>query len=113
MGMLFFGYAGVAMWLLVPFVITFSLGWGSIATTRAALLRQHFGRSSLGTILGLVSGATMVGSIAGPPAAGWVFDTWGSYQGIWLGIAALTLMGVIFILTMPQADSTIQPASKG
>ncbi|MFC2048337.1 MFS transporter, partial [Chloroflexota bacterium] len=113
MGMLFFGYAGGAVWLLVPFVITFSFGWGSIAITRMAILRQYFGRSSLGTILGLLSGATMVGSITGPPVAGWVFDTWGSYQGIWLGIAALTLMSLVLLLTMPHGDSTIQPASKG
>ncbi|MFC2025546.1 MFS transporter, partial [Chloroflexota bacterium] len=113
MGMLFFGYAGVAVWLLVPFVFTFGLGWGSNATIRMALVRQYFGRRSFGTILGLIAGATMVGSIAGPPVAGWVFDTWGSYQGIWLAMAALTLMGLVLILTMPHEDSTIQPASKG
>ncbi|MFC1941542.1 MFS transporter, partial [Chloroflexota bacterium] len=112
-GVLFFSYAGGAVWLLVPFVITFSLGWGSSATTRIALLRQYFGRSSFGTILGFTTGVTMVGSIAGAPVAGWVFDTWGSYQGIWLGIAALTLMGLVLILTMPHTDSTIQLAGKG
>ncbi|MFC2048249.1 MFS transporter [Chloroflexota bacterium] len=113
MGMLFFGYAGEAVWLLVPFVFTFGLGWGSIVTTRIALLRQYFGRSSFGTILGFSVGVSTVGTMAGPPLAGWVFDTWGSYQGIWLGIAALTLMGLVLILTMPHADSTIQAASKG
>ena len=113
MGMLFFGYASVAVWLLVPFVITFSLGWGSIATTKAAILRQYFGRSSLGTIFGFSAGVAMVGNIVSPPLAGWVFDTWGSYQGIWLCIAALTLMAMVLILTIPRADSTIQPTSKG
>ncbi|MFC2047910.1 MFS transporter [Chloroflexota bacterium] len=113
MGMLFFGYAGRAVWLLVPFVITFSLGWGSNATTRMAILRQYFGRNSVGTIFGFSAVVTMVGNIGGPPVAGWVFDTWGSYQGIWLGIAALTLMGLVLILTMPHEDSTLQPAGKG
>ncbi|MFC1941346.1 MFS transporter, partial [Chloroflexota bacterium] len=107
------GYADGAVWLLVPFVITFSLGWGSSITTRIALLRQYFGRSNFGTILGFTTGVTMVGNIIAPPLAGWVFDTWGSYQGIWLGTAALTLMGLVLMLTMPHADSTIQPASKG
>ncbi|MFC2025547.1 MFS transporter, partial [Chloroflexota bacterium] len=113
MGMLFFSYAGEAVWLLVPFVFTFSVGWGAGATTRVALLRQYFGRASFGTILGFVSGVAVIGTIAGPPVAGWVFDTWGSYQGIWLAIAALTLTAVVLTLTMPHVDSTIQAASKG
>ncbi|MFC2048251.1 nitrate/nitrite transporter, partial [Chloroflexota bacterium] len=113
MGLLFFNYASGAVWLLVPFVITFSLGWGFTLTTRMALIRQYFGRSSLGTIFGFMTGVLMVGNIASPPLAGWVFDTWGSYQGIWLAMAALTLMAVILILTIPHEDSTIQPASKG
>ncbi|MFC2047838.1 MFS transporter [Chloroflexota bacterium] len=112
-GMLFFGYVGVAVWLLVPFVITFGLGWGSISTSRIALTRQYFGRISFGTIFGFTVGISMLGDMAGPPVVGWAFDTWGSYQGIWLGITALTLMGLVLVLTMPHDDSTIQPAGKG
>ena len=108
-GMLCFGYvAGGVTWLLVPFVITFSFGWGGSVTTRMTLLRKYFGRSSFGTILGFTSGVMMVGHIAGAPLAGWVFDTWGSYQGIWFAFVSLTLAGLVLALTTPRIGNTVR-----
>ena len=63
------------MWLLVPFIITFSLGWGSLVTTRIAFQRESFGRGSIGKILGFTSGTMMVGNVVGYPLVGMVFDT--------------------------------------
>jgi len=108
-GMLCFGYvAGGVTWLLVPFVIIFSFGWGGSVTTRMTLLRKYFGRSSFGTILGFASGVMMVGHIAGAPLAGWVFDTWGSYQGIWFAFVSLTLVGLVLALTAPRIGNTVK-----
>ncbi len=107
-GMLFLGYVTTGrMWLLVPFIITVSIGWGLSVTTRISLLREYFGRSSFGTILGLMSGIMMLGSVAGAPLAGWVFDTWGSYQGAWLGYSAVALVGTVIAFTIPSYSSTI------
>ena len=108
-GMLSFGYvARGATWLLVPFVIVFSFGWGGSVTTRMTLLRKYFGRSSFGTILGFISGVMMVGQISGAPLAGWVFDTWGSYQGIWFGLVPLTLVSLVLALTTPRIGNTVK-----
>ncbi|MFC1934651.1 MFS transporter [Chloroflexota bacterium] len=96
------------MWLFTPFIVTFSLGWGINVTTRVALLREYFGRGSFGTILGFTSGVAFVGHIAGPPLVGWVFDTWGSYQGTWLGYGTITIVGVVLALTIPSFSSTIR-----
>ena len=105
-GLLFFGYVTAErIWLLVPFIITLSLGWGFNNTTRIALLRDYFGRSSFGTILGFLSGIAMIGNISGAPLAGWVFDTWGSYQGAWLSFSALTLLGAVLGFTLPASSS--------
>jgi len=93
------------MWLVVPFIIAFSLGWGVSVTSRIAVLREYFGRGSFGTILGFTSGIMMLGNIAGAPLAGWVFDNWGSYQGAWLGFGAITLLGVVLTLTTPPPAS--------
>ncbi len=102
-GLLFFGYITTErIWLLVPFIITLSLGWGINNTTRIALLRDHFGRSNFGTILGFLSGIAMIGNISGAPLAGWVFDTWGSYQGAWLSSSVLTLLGAALMFTIPS-----------
>jgi len=106
-GLLLFGLVITErMWLMVPFVITFSLGWGFSVTSRISVLREYFGRSSFGTILGFTSGIMMIGNVAGAPLAGWIYDTWGSYQGAWLGFSALTLFGTVLVLTTPTSGST-------
>jgi MFS family permease len=108
-GLLLFGFVTTReMWLLVPFIITFGLGWGCNVTTRVSLLREYFGRASFGTILGFMSGIMMLGNIAGTPLAGWVFDTWGTYQGAWLGYGALTIVGAILAFTIPSSNGTIR-----
>ncbi|MFC1966906.1 MFS transporter [Chloroflexota bacterium] len=114
-GLLLFSYVNTGMmWLLVPFIITFSFGWGFNNTTRITLLRDYFGRGSFGTILGFLSGIMMLGHITGAPLAGWVFDTWGSYQGAWLSYGTLTLVGVVLVLTIPSSSSTMrQPDQLG
>ena len=100
--------AGGETWLLVFFAIVFGFGWGSSVTTRMTLLRKYFGRSSFGTILGFASGVMMIGSIIGSPLAGWVFDTWGSYQGMWFGLVSLTLVGLVLALTTPAISNTVK-----
>jgi len=112
-GLLLFGYVTTGMmWLLAPFIITFSLGWGCGVTTRISLIREYFGRGSFGTILGFLSGLMMLGMIAGAPLAGWVFDTWGSYKGAWLGFSALTIVGAVLALTIPSSNGTIRQSDQ-
>ncbi|MFC1904314.1 MFS transporter [Chloroflexota bacterium] len=108
-GLFFFEHITLGrMWLLVPFIISFSLGWGTSVTTRITLQRDYFGRGSLGTILGFTSGMMMLGAMTGAPLAGWVFDTWGSYKGAWLGFCAFTIAGAVLALTIPSYGSTIR-----
>jgi MFS family permease len=106
-GVFVFGCLSIErLWLLVPFILTLSLGWGGSVTTRLTLLREYFGRRSFGTIMGFMSGVMMVGHITGAPLAGLIWDTWGSYQGAWLGFGALTLLGAFLVFTLPPAAST-------
>ncbi len=105
-GLLLFGLVTPErMWLMVPFVTTFSLGWGLSVTSRISMLREYFGRSSFGTILGFTSGVMMIGNVAGAPLAGWIYDTWDSYQGAWLGFGALALFGTVLVLATPASAS--------
>ncbi len=106
-GMLIFGYISADMtWLVVLFVVTFSLGWGWSVTSRLSLMRESFGRSNFGKIMGFISGMMMLGHITGAPLAGWAFDTWGTYQGAWLSYSAITLLASLLVFTIP---STISP----
>jgi MFS family permease len=102
-GMLIFGYISADMtWLILLFVITFSIGWGLSVTSRLSLMRESFGRSNFGKIMGFISGMMMLGHITGAPLAGWVYDTWGSYQGAWLSYSAITLLASLLVFTIPS-----------
>lgn len=106
-GLLLYEYVNSEeIWLLVPFLITYSLGWGFSVTTRFSLIREYFGRVNFGTIIGFLSGIMMLGNIAGTPLVGWVFDTWGSYQGAWLGCGAISLIGAVLAFTIPSPGIT-------
>lgn len=94
----------VSLGLLAPFFILFCIGYGGILTVTVALARDYFGRSHLGVVIGLIWGLGNFAGLAGPPAAGLVFDNWGSYQWVWLGFAVLNIMGVIIITFLPAVS---------
>ncbi len=107
LGLICFEYVAiVGTWLFVPFLLLFCVGYGGSNTMRAALLRGMFGRGNFGSILGLLVGISVVGSIAGPPMAGWVFDNYGSYQNVWLVVAGFAIVSMVSILTMPKVVDT-------
>lgn len=102
-GLLFLTFAASGnSGLLVPFVALFSIGFGGNAIVRAAIIREYFGRRSFGTIHGFIMGVAVIGHLSGPPLAGWVFDTWSSYQGIWLAFTILALFSLVLIATVPN-----------
>jgi sugar phosphate permease len=113
LGLLCFGFISAGdTWLLVPFLIIFGIGYGGNNTLRASLIREFFGRSKFGTIHGFAVGMMALGTIAGPPLAGWVFDNWGSYQPIWFVFAGLAVVALLAVVTTPPVSSTVQPVAE-
>ena len=97
LGVLLLGHtANRQTWVIVAFVIFFSVGWGGAVPMFSGLLREYFGRERLGTIVGCAGSVMMVGQIAGPPLAGWIFDNYAYYQPAWYLFAGV--MGVATIL---------------
>jgi MFS family permease len=106
LGILCFAYASSERtWLLVPFLFLFGISYAGTTALRGPLVREYFGRSNFGTILGFIMGISAIGIIAGPPLAGWVFDNWGSYQAIWLVFVGVAIVALIIIATMPRAGT--------
>jgi MFS family permease len=91
--------------VLAVFVIVFGTGFGASVVLRVSLLRESFSATRFGTILGITEAMAMIGSLVGPPLAGWVFDEFGSYQCIWYAAAGLMLAALVLMKTMPSGNT--------
>ena len=104
--------AGIGVWLLVPFLILFGFGFGGQFTMISPLLTGYFGRSRFGTIYGFTHAIMYLGGTIGPPLAGWVFDKWSSYEGIWFAFTGLSVAAVVIMASTPPIGNTSEPAAK-
>jgi MFS family permease len=104
------------MWLVYAFSVLLGVGYGGNVVLRPALTRAHFGRRHFGSVFGFILGISMLGGIAGPVLAGWVFDSVGSYRLVWLLSGGLSIGAAMSILTiaaprgeMVVTDDTLMP----
>ena len=68
-------------------MLTFGLGFNGISPVYASAVSDRFAGKNLGTILGLLDLGFGLGSALGPWWAGWMFDRYGNYQGVIVGVA--------------------------
>ena len=87
----------------ILFIIFFSFGLSGILALRPPIIREYFGTRNFGTIYGLAHIFITIGTVVSPPVAGWVFDTRGVYDPVWLVLGVVCMMGVILMLAMPSA----------
>ena len=110
LSMLLFSFASAAwMWLLVPFAVLFGIGYGGLVVMRVAMVRNYFGRAHFGAIHGSVVGILALGQVIGAFLPGWVYDTWGSYQGTWLVFSGLAAVAMITVATTPPVETADRP----
>lgn len=72
--------------LLAGYLLTYGLSFNGISPVYASAVSDRFSGKNLGTILGLLDLGFGLGSALGPWWAGWMFDRYGSYGGVILGI---------------------------
>src|SRR5262249_20676878 len=73
--------------LLAGFLLTYGIGYNGMAPVYASAVSDRFAGRNLGTILGLLDLGFGLGSAVGPWWAGWMFDRYGSYGAVILGVA--------------------------
>ena len=79
--------SALRMALLGGYLLTFGLGFSGMSPVYAAAVSDKFAGRNLGTILGLLDLGFGLGSALGPWWAGWMFDRYGSYDVVILGVA--------------------------
>jgi MFS family permease len=80
-------------WLLWLHACLFGLTWGARGPAITAKTADLFGGPQLGTIVGVITIGSGVGSAVGAWAAGWIFDFSGSYRLAFLLSIAAYLVG--------------------
>jgi len=102
LGLLALSYVHVR-WVIVPFLLFLPLGHGGITVARGSIVREYFGRDSFGKMMGIMMGSGSFGGIIGPAVAGWVFDTMGSYQPIWLVFCGFSGLATVLVLRIKRS----------
>lgn len=111
-GVIIFGSI-VEAWMIIPFLLTFGVGYGGPIPLRFAIQANYFGRQSFGTILGIMQFLIMLPGVVGPVYAGWIFDVTGSYRFAIYSFAAVTALAIPLILLArrPWLGKVSPPAS--
>ncbi|HZM48524.1 MAG TPA: MFS transporter [Burkholderiales bacterium] len=87
--------SALRMALLAGYLLTFGMGFSAMAPVYASAVSDKFAGRNLGTILGVLDLGFGLGSALGPWWAGWMFDRYGSYDAVILGVAlGVVLTGV-------------------
>ncbi len=102
-GLVAFHFAA-AWWPIALFLLLFSPGFGGNMVMRGAVIREYFGVRSFGKLAGITLGAASIGGVIGPTLTGWVFDTFGAYDPVWIVFAAILVAAIFLSLKIRKED---------
>jgi MFS family permease len=98
--------SALRMALLAGYLLTFGLGYSAMSPVYAAAVSDKFAGRNLGTILGLLDLGFGLGSALGPWWAGWMFDRYGSYDAVILGVALGVMLTGFGLATATRRPGT-------
>lgn len=83
----------------------FGFAYGGTMPLYAVLARHYFGQRIMGTVLGAAAMISSLGMALGPAIGGWIFDTYRTYAGLYLGSFVVGLVAVATALALPRASA--------
>ena len=98
--LLFASFSGNNPPLLFGAVILFGIGIGGFTPLIPVILRWYYGLRRFGSIYGMSSAFSTVGTVVAPFLAGRAFDVQGSYHQIWLIFGICSFGGAALMLTL-------------
>jgi MFS family permease len=94
-------------WWLYPVLFLLGIGGIGFGGVFLTLLSEFGGSRGAARASALGSTISMVGSILGPPAYGYVVDATGSYQLAWLSLAAVGAVGVMALMFVKESERKV------
>ena len=84
----------------------FGFAYGGTMPIYGVLVHHYFGQRIMATVFGAAAMVSTLGMALGPAVGGWIFDTYHSYTGLYLGSLAIGLVAVITALALPRIRET-------
>ena len=88
------------LWMLLLFAVIYGFAHGGFFTLISPLLADFFGTRSHGAIFGVLTSVSAIGSALGPIMAGYMFDTTGSYQLVFLVLTGMSIAGLVATISL-------------
>ncbi len=98
---------------VLVFSAAMGLLWLGTVPLTSGLIAQIFGPRYLGALFGIVFFSHQLGSFLGAWLGGYVYDTTGSYDAVWLTAAALGVVGAVLHWPIPDRPLIRRPAASG
>ena len=88
---------------LAAMSVAMGLFYGGFVATMPAVVMDIFGGRAVSAIIGWLYTAPGIGTLVGPPLAGYAFDRLGSYDAPILGAAALSFLGAAGVYLLARS----------
>lgn len=92
-----------SLWALACMSVAMGLFYGGFVATMPAVVMDIFGGRAVSAIIGWLYTAPGLGTLIGPPLAGYAFDRLGSYDAPILGAAALSFLGAAGVYLLARS----------
>jgi MFS family permease len=90
----------------------FGFIYGGVMPLYAVLARENFPLRIMGTVIGGTAMAGSLGMAIGPLAGGWIYDTFGSYGGLYVGAWGIGIGAFLIATTFrPFPKDQLAPAT--
>ena len=93
--------------------LVFGLAYGGVMPLYAVIAREYFPMRIMGTVFGAAAMTSSLGMALGPMVGGWIYDTYGSYAGLYISSFVIGLGAAAIALAFPPLPSqrpALQPA---
>lgn len=99
--------AGASVWMIGLFIIIFGAAYGARTLARPAILAEVFGTSHYGRISSVMVIFLTLAATLAPVGAGWLYDTFGSYEPV-LWVVLLLAIGATSVMLVASSTSLRQ-----
>jgi MFS family permease len=91
--------------------VIFGTAYGGVMPLYAVLAREYFGQHIMGTVFGAATMLSSLGMAFGPLAGGLIFDTFDTYNWLFIGSFTIGLGAMAVAIAFPPVSrEQVQPA---